>query len=275
MPAWGSTVVRRQLGRRLRSLRESAGKTREDVAVAQICSRAKLEKAEHGRIMIRPGDVRELCHFYEVDPRTTEVLAQLAYGTKDPDWWERYSATMRPDFGLYVGLEAAASALHGYEPEVIHGLLQTPDYARAVELATRLDATTAVIERNVELRMERQRTVLGAPSTLRLEVVLGECALRRAVEPAGVLPAQIQHLHRVARRDHVDIRVLPLMAGQVPAMLGAFSVLDFTDPADPPVAYVETYGGAHYPEEPAQVEQYRRRFAVVRERSVPIQEYSP
>jgi hypothetical protein len=52
-------------------------------------------------------------------------------------------------------------------------------------------------------------------------------------------------------------------------------VLDFDDPADPPVAYLETYRGAHYPEEPAQVEQYRRRFAVVRERSVPIQEYAP
>jgi transcriptional regulator with XRE-family HTH domain len=276
MPVSGSLVVRRQLGRRLRALREEAGKTREDVAITRICSRPKLEKIEHGQVSVRPGDVRELCRFFgRADPETVEVLVSMAYATSEPGWWEQYGDVLRPDFALYLGLEATAGALYAYESEVVHGLLQTPAYARGIELATRIDVTPEQVHRFVALRGERQREVFGSRRPPRVEIVLGEAALLKPVRPPEAMRDQLLHLRRMAAtRERLEIRVLPHSAGQTPAVFGSFSVLDFDDPADPAVGYHETYDGAHYPEDPERVARFRRRFTVIRELSVPIQEYA-
>ena len=204
-------MVRRQLGRRLRSLREDAGMTREDVTLARICSRSKLEKLERGQNLIRPGDVRELCRVYRVDQPTTDLMTVLAYGTSDPSWLE-YGDFLRPHFALYLWLESTANALC---------------------LFTR-----------------------SRPP--RIELVLGETALLRPVGSTPTMAAQRSWLRRLARHEPV-----------------AVWVLDFDDPADPSIGYCETYDGARYPEKPAKVELLRRRFAVVREKSVPLQEYAP
>ena len=69
----GSIVVRRQLGRELRTWRERAQRTLDDVATAQIASVSKVHRIEHGRTAIRPGDVRELCRLYGQDPRSSRL----------------------------------------------------------------------------------------------------------------------------------------------------------------------------------------------------------
>jgi hypothetical protein len=248
--------------------------TREDVTLARVCSRSKLEKLEHGQNLIRPGDVRELCRVYQVDQPTTDLLTILAYGTADPGWLE-YGDFLRPHFELYLWLESAASTISTFESEVVHGLFQTPDYARAIELATCLDTSPREVEQGTRVRLDRQRALFTRPRPPRIELVLAETALLRPVGSAPIMAAQRSWLRRLARRDHVEIRVLRLDAGPVPAMMGAFSVLDFDDPADPSVGYVETYDGARYPEKPAKVELLRRRFAVICEKSVSLQEYAP
>ena len=88
-----------------------------------------------------------------------------------------------------------------------------------------------------------------------------------------MLAAQIDHLCQVAQQPHVDIRVLPWSAGAHAAMAGAFRIMDFEDPEDPDVVYLESHVGAVYLEEPAEVQEYRRIFGLVREVSVPIADY--
>ena len=85
----GSIVVRRQLGRELRTWRERSRRTLDDVAAAQVASVSKVQRIEHGRTSVRPGDVRELCRLYGVNDETTQALADMARATRDPDWWER------------------------------------------------------------------------------------------------------------------------------------------------------------------------------------------
>jgi hypothetical protein len=58
MPISGSTVVRRQLGRRLRRLRDAAGKTDRDIEEACLASRAKLWRIESGKGPVKVADVR-------------------------------------------------------------------------------------------------------------------------------------------------------------------------------------------------------------------------
>lgn len=167
----GSVVVRRQLGRRLRALRENARKRRVDVVTAKICSHTELERIEYGQGPVRPGDVRELGLFHGADPDTIEALVAMSYATNEPGWWEQYSDAMRPDFGLYLSLEATAGELRAYESEFIHGLLQVPTYTQVIEHATRLDATPETVQRFMELRRERQEVLHRNPHPLRAEII--------------------------------------------------------------------------------------------------------
>lgn len=240
----GSVVVRWQLGRRLRVLRERARKTRADVVTARICSHTKLERIEYGQGLVRPGDVRELSLFYGADQEVVEVLVAMAYATTEPGWWERYSDAMRPDFGLYLALESSACELGAYEPDVAHGLLQCPSCARVVEEGTRLDATPEMIEPLVMLRQERQVAIRRIPNPLQVEIILHEHALLMMIDQR-VMSEQITTLRSMTRQDHVNVLILPRSVGLTPATRGAFSILDVPDPEDPPVASVETCHGAH------------------------------
>ena len=120
-------MPRRQLGRHLRQLREAAGITVKAAAESLEWSAPKLWRIEKGLTSMRAFDVKAMCEIYGVDERTTEALISLAKATKDPGWWHAYGETVPAWFELYVGLEEAASGLRTYEPELIPGLLQTPD----------------------------------------------------------------------------------------------------------------------------------------------------
>ncbi|TMM41862.1 MAG: helix-turn-helix domain-containing protein [Actinobacteria bacterium] len=88
MPTPGSTVVRRQLGVRLRRLRNAAGKTERDVEEASLASRTKLWKIETGKAPVKVADVRALCWLYGADMATTDALAKLA--RRKPTAWSSF-----------------------------------------------------------------------------------------------------------------------------------------------------------------------------------------
>jgi transcriptional regulator with XRE-family HTH domain len=275
MPISGSTVVRRQLGRRLRRLREVAGKTERDIEEANLASRAKLWRIETGKTPVKVADVRALCWLYGADQPTTDALANLAVGTTAQGWWDDVSPALPGWFSLYLGLEAAATEIRNYEPELVHGLLQTPGYARAVRLAWRPSGDEEAVQRTVKLRQERQQTLINRVPPLRLTAVLGAGALTRPVGGPQVMAEQTERLHELNRLGHVDIRVLPWDVGAHAAMIGAFTILDFDDPDDPAVAYTETHTGARYLEKPDELDEYRRIFELIYEKTVPIEEYPP
>ncbi|MBO0869292.1 MAG: hypothetical protein J2P15_12050, partial [Micromonosporaceae bacterium] len=100
-------------------------------------------------------------------------------------------------------------------------------------------------------------------------------ALTRPVGGARVLAGQLAHLRQLDRRAHLEILVLPWSAGAHAAMAGAFRILDFDDPEDPDVVYLEPHVAAWYMERPAEVAEYRRVFQLVSKVSVPIEEWEP
>jgi hypothetical protein len=73
---------------------------------------------------------------------------------------------------------------------------------------------------------------------------------------------------------HVEIRVLPWSVGAHAAMAGAFRILDFEDPEDPEIVYLESHVGALYLEEPQQVAEYRRIFDLISASSIPLADYT-
>jgi transcriptional regulator with XRE-family HTH domain len=272
VPVTGQRVVRRTLGRRLTKLRVANGKSRREVAEARLgISEPTLHRIETGKVPVTVANVRALCWLYGVDASITDALAELALGTSQEEWWD--TNPVIPDwFKLYVGLEASASRICGYDGEIVPGELQSEAYARAVFAAEQPPDPEAA-DRHVKLRMQRQQSLFGRRPAPQLVTVLGEGALTRPVGGEAVLDAQIEHLRQTARRDNVQIKVLPWSVGAHAAMAGAFRIMDFDDPEDPDVVYLESHVGALYLEEPAEVDEYRRVFDLISKDAIPVEEY--
>lgn len=273
MTVAGSVVVRRQLGAKLRGLRIKVGKEVADVVETGIASKAKMHKIEAGKLPVKIVDVWALCRLYGADSATTDALAALAPGTQKQDWWEAWGTVAVPEwFGLYVGLEQAASRLRCWDPEPrVHGLLQTEDYARAVLSAGGFLAPD-VVDHRLAFRMDRARRVLDNRPDL--TIILDAGALTRVVGSPDVMAVQLDHLRRLDRDGAVTVRVLPWSAGPYPTR-GSFALLDFSDDEDPSVAYLEFSMGARYAEQSAQVGEYARVFDIINGQSVGIKEWEP
>jgi len=272
-----STMIRRQLGSKLRQMRLDAGKTVADVGAARLGSETTIWRLENGQGGVpKVGTVLGLCRLYGADAETTDLLIALAEGSDQEDWWEAAYGDVLPRwFQVYVGLEAGASSIRTYDGELVHGLLQTADYARAVYQASQPDAAEEAIKQHVEIRLERQRNVLNRPQPARMTTLMGAGVLARAVGGPAVMAQQITHLRSLTQHDQVDIRVLPWEAGAHAAMLGAFALLDFDDDADPPIVYIEAEAGARYLAKQNELAGYRRIFDSIYKQSVPLEEYVP
>jgi len=244
--AGGPTVLRILLGTQLRRLREAKGVTREDAGWEIRGSESKISRMELGRVGFKERDVADLLTLYGVhDPTERDALLNLARQANNPGWWHRYSDVLPTWFQSYLGLESSAALIRTYEVQFVPGLLQTPDYARAVIQLGHSDAPTAEIERRVELRMDRQKLLTRAEPP-QVWVVVDEAALRRPIGGRQVMYRQIEALIEETRRPNIRLQVIPFDAGGHAAAGGAFTILRFADEELPDVIYVEQLTSALY-----------------------------
>lgn len=263
------TQRRWQTGQELRRLREAAGVSLSDAAAAIKTSASTLSRIESGKQGIRPAYVEVLARRYRVDSATAKRLDQLATEAGQAEWHTTLSRGMPDWFRLFLGYEASASSLASYSAELVPGLLQTPDYIRAIFA---IGSATPADEEGpaFELRRGRQTLVLGDDPTT-LHVVLNEAVLRRAVGGPDVMRHQLHHLADLAARPTITIQVLPFDAGEHPAMDGSFTVLGFDDEwAAMSRVYLENGRGADLLDADSDLERYRRIF-----REVTSLAYSP
>ncbi|MFY1633648.1 helix-turn-helix domain-containing protein [Solwaraspora sp. WMMB335] len=279
-PVAGPTIVRRQLGRRLKRLRAGVS-VDEVVAHRQLgISRAKLFKMEAGRHPVKPQDVAALCRHYGASSKETETLTALALATQDDSWWHVYGVDAVPEwFSLYLDVEPAAATIRTYEAELIPGLLQTPQYAREVYRARNPGSHPREypgdIEKRVAVRMERQAILTRVdPAPPELHVVLNEAAILRQVGGDAVMREQIARLREAAELPNVKVEVLPLAAGAHAAMETAFVILNFPEPDDDPaVVYIDTPSSAAYLQKQVDIDRYELIFGHVSNQSIPVLEY--
>jgi hypothetical protein len=148
-------------------------------------------------------------------------------------------------------MEARATYISTYQAQLVYGLLQTEEYARAVlgvENHKQVDEMVAA-------RMERQR-VLERDQPPALWVVLSEAALLLEIGGRDVMRRQLAHLLRFQDDPWVDIQVLPFATGQHTGMMGTFNLLRFDD--NPDLFYMDGYDQGHMTADPG----------VIKERSV-------
>jgi transcriptional regulator with XRE-family HTH domain len=258
MGAHMRTVRSRRLALELKHFREQAGLTGEQVAEPMGWSVAKVYRIEGDKVRILVRDVTRLLNLYQVTGAQADAVLELARQARVKDWWQQYSGAIPEWFQFYVGLEAATSSMHGYDSEMVPGLLQTEDYIRAI-MSTAPVPDGEDVERQIQVRMERQKR-LTAPDAPNLWVVLNEAVIRRTVGGAKVMREQLRRLAEISTLGHVTIQVLGYDAGAHPAMHGSFTVMQFPDPADTDVVYVEAQTGALYLEKTEDVRRYSLMF---------------
>lgn len=252
---YSPTIRRRRLSEELRKLRMAKGYTLEQAAEKLEWSRAKIANIETGK-RLRPyvTDIELLLNIYDVsDSDRRAALLELTRQSRAKGWWTSYGDLLA---GAYVGLEAEASSIATYQIGAVPGLLQTPAYAAASARAT-LNASEDV-QRIVEARTRRQR-ILDREDPPRLWAIVDEAALVRTATPDDpqVMDEQIRHLIEVTRRPTVTVQVLPFSKGLHAGMGGPFVLLDFPNPADRPIVYLETRHDGLYLEKPEEIGDYR------------------
>lgn len=137
----------------------------------------------------------------------------------------------------------------------IPGLLQTEDYARAVIGGTLPHATTEQIENRVSARMERQ-ALLTKQDPLKLWAIMDEAAVRRQVGGPTVMSEQRRRLQETSALPNVTTQVIPYDAGAHPGMPGSFITLEFPDPADPGLVYIDSMAGDLFLEDETEIRRY-------------------
>jgi hypothetical protein len=245
-PATGPTVLRMLLGAQLRRLREGAGVTREAAGWEIRSSESKISRMELGRVGFKERDVADLLTLYGVsatDERAT--LLKLARDANSPGWWHRYGDVLPTWFQSYLGLEAAAALIRTYEVQFVPGLLQTPEYARAVILLGHRGAAPEEVERRVGLRMARQE-LLRRTHPPQLWAVVDEAVLRRPIGGPEVMRGQLDALVEATASPHVRLQIVPFAAGGHAAAGGAFTILRFGDQDLPDIVYIEQLTSAIY-----------------------------
>lgn len=252
-PTYSPTVRRRRLSRELITLRETAGLTPGQVADHFERDHNWLNRIESGHRK-RPyvDEVASLLDHYGVDPQRREAILELVRQARTKGWWAKYGDVL--DTEGYVGLEVEASAITTYQPQVIPGLLQTPDYAAASARA----AINSIpeVERLVHTRTQRQQILTRTDRTPLVWAIIDEAVLARGANDQ-VMRDQITHLIRMSELRNVTIQLLPFTAGFHAGMSGPFVILDFPVPTDPSVVYLESRHDSLYLEDPAVISEYR------------------
>jgi transcriptional regulator with XRE-family HTH domain len=259
------TYRRRKIGDALKRFREDLGLTQGAAGRLLDRSQASLSAYENGHRAIRPRDLKYILDMYEItDELVRKRLLSLAAQGRQNGWWHDFNERLEPGVVDFAALEADASHARIYDPLLVHGLLQSEEYARAIisgsgsELRSPRD-----VETEVSFRLRRQR-LHDQEYPPRIAVVLGEAALRQLTGGPVVMRGQVLKLLTMSELPHISLQVLPFSAGAHPGGEGAFTVLGIGPDALLEVVAIDSLTRSWYVDEPSDVAHYNDAFDQLR-----------
>jgi transcriptional regulator with XRE-family HTH domain len=251
------TDYKLQLGEVLAEHRLHAKKSRKDAALQLHCSEAKIGTIERGRSAMTHSELEKLLDLFGVageERSAIEELAAAARQRRPPTPW---GAAVPARLQRFFRVEETAKVVRDYHPELVHGLAQTEDYARAVVGFNIVKP--AEVDKLVQARMARQARLEG-PQPVRPTLVLPEAALRLTIGSPKVMRHQLRHLVDLVDQGKADVRVIQASAGMHPARGFPFTILT------PPgrrrtVVYLENLTDGIFVDDEERVEKYEAAFA--------------
>lgn len=247
---------RRRLGRRLRAMREATGMTIEQAAKKLDKARTSLVRIELGEYQADVHLIRSMMDLYD---QFEDDLLDDAREALKPPWFKKYGIQ---DMG-YVEVESEAARINEYACQVVPGLLQTEAYIRAV-IESRPHRTPAQVQNEVDVREIRKDRLTNKENPLELVTIIDEAALRREIGGPELMSNQLRYLSEAAALRTVTLQVLPFRTGAHSALNGAFTLLDFPDPAEQSVLYQGYVSGALHIENKEEVRAARLVFDALR-----------
>lgn len=231
-------------GWELRRQREAHGMTQEQLGGCIFCSGSLIGQIETTKKI----PTREFSERVDAALGTDGLFSRLiglVLHSQLPTWFQPYAA-----------MEAKATYISTYQAQLVYGLLQTEEYARAV-LATGMPDD---LDGLLAGRMERQR-ILSRERPPLAWAVLDEAVLHRPIGGREVMRRQLAHLLDFVDYRWMRIQVLPFAAGEHASLAGSFNILRFDD--DPDIVYTEDLISGHMTANPDTVREASLRYAHV------------
>lgn len=244
------TIRARRLGRQIRKLREAA-----QLSQGQLCellndgqaqtatlSQGQLSKIEAGSARFDVDQFQRMIVALGADGETEGKLEALRGRAEESGWWKDFSPYLHETLEWMTELGEDATTLRTYDSVFVQGLLQSPDYARAVVESARAWVRPTAVDDLVELRMRRQQR-LAEPGFNGLTAVLGEATLHHEVGGSRVMAGQLDKLCGIAEEGHHALHVLPYSAAPWPG-IGAFVIFGFPEDEDSDAVQIDGDLGA-------------------------------
>ncbi|WP_435240543.1 helix-turn-helix domain-containing protein [Streptomyces cucumeris] len=261
MPA-RATTRRRQLGVMMRKFRARKEMTLEEAGRLVGVSKATVSRYETQEGPVKWPIVDALCREYGASEAERKAVVALAKDAKRQGWWASFADALPESMNLLFTLEDEAVREDHFACLYVPGLLQTRDYAEAMQHASEMRLSAEEIERLVGLRMKRQE-ILKRPKPPHLWAILDESVIRRGIGSREVMREQLEHLLRANESPDITLQVLPFAKGAHSAAMGSFVILGGAEPSLD-VVYVDIHVGSLFMEKDEELERYRLAFDYLR-----------
>ena len=262
VPAESPAVARRRVRLALRGAREAMGYTQAQVAAVLDWSLSKVNRIESGEVSVSATDLKALLEHYGVtDKATIEQLNQDARTSRRQRWYtdQRYREHLNRATMQLLEFESEATAIRTFQPILVPGLLQTPEYAESIFNLAYDELSSDVVAVRREVRMRRYGQVFDRPEPPDYFVILDESVIFREVGGSKVMGDQLRRLLRQAERPNIRVRVVPLVAAAPIALLGQFAILELGGEGDA-ILYREGYLLDEIIQVPDRVHRHRELF---------------
>ncbi|NUT51186.1 MAG: helix-turn-helix domain-containing protein [Saccharothrix sp.] len=253
----GASVRQRRVSTELRALRLARGLSCLDVAKAIGCSESKISRMETGNRGLRADEVAAILGYLRAPAALRQELVDLVRAGEHRNW-HAIHGKLPSNWKDLIGFESEATALYNYEPLLIPGLAQTPDYARAIIRGGDDRLSEAELDALVATRMGRQVIL----SRAQVHLLIDEGILHRRLGSPTMMRTQLQHLLTLGSRANIAIQVVPLATGPHPGLEGPFLRLEFAD--QPSLVYVESRHTSTFLEEAGYVDSARLAWQTLR-----------
>jgi transcriptional regulator with XRE-family HTH domain len=234
--AYGATIAKRRLSRRLAELRVASGYTANHVCDILNWGRGKVGRFEANQWK-RPemSDIRDLLRIYNADATTADELEDLAIRARARPWWREYPEIFGNEF---PGFENDANYIRVFMPLILPGLLQTAAY---VEAGLRTGPRSpAWRQKALETRLRRQEILSRTgPTAPKVVAVITEASLLFRWGTRADQYEQIAHLVELGARPNVELRVQRFADGPYPGMHSMINIFGYPG-GEPSLVFMET-----------------------------------
>lgn len=255
MPHRKSTVRGREFGDGVRAALKQASLTSRAACELLGWDEGKLSDLVNGKGGSNEVDLAKLLGLCRTPPAEFDHLMSLSNETDVKDWLQPNETGIPDQARTLRDHEKLATDITGWHMNLVPGLLQTPDYTRAVGLASAIVPNEAVCEL-IELRTARRELV---ERRRQFTFYVHEQALRLPVGGHAVMSEQLHHLLRVSVRPYVDLRVVPTAIGAHAGLAGEFILLKFNKIE--PIVYLESHGANVFLEDKPSIAIYEKVLA--------------